>query len=368
MQIFSKLLFTVTALLLLGQSSFVFGKADISFIVIDLKYNQSQGVKICEIQPGSFSRFSGSDHLEGLNSIEKKYLDFIDRYYLPKFFTHPIYQKIKPLLIDRGWTSLLNLQDLGKKFGEDPPADPENLFGYKACLLSLKIDPIPKGEPQRLHQILFLDRAILPFSQNKLTMNTLLHQIPEMRKLRPVWHIYKKGSSDDLLEQISRDIPGEIVVIKPIQSTMGRGVIIEEKSKLQKILHYVFYSPKEVLLADLERSYSQYAIDHSDYFIAEEFIPSAPLYLGQDSLPYDCTMRIIAILSYHKKVPKVTYLGEYWYSPHKPLDPAFTLIQSHKAKGTYYAKVDEKTLTEVKKQLTQPLMKAYLHMLHQSDI
>jgi len=337
--------------------------ADISFIVVDLKYSKDRGVKICEIQPGSFSRFSGSDVLEGKSTIENQYCSLVGKYQYSGYFIHPLHKEMKKALIQHGWSSIHSIEEMLPYLKLDRRGDPDNLFDYEACLFSVNPQYILQKDPSSFPQILFLDRAILPYSQNKYIMNSLCDQVEMMKKLRPVWKVYRKGASDELIQRIHSDIPGDIVVVKPIQSTMGRGVIIVEKKDLQETLNYVFFSPKELLLQDLERSYSQYAIDTSNSFIVEEFILSDPLYLGKDSLPYDCTMRVMAALVYQKKEANLIYLSSYWYSPHKPMDPSYTLIQSHKAKGTYFHEVSADILEEVKRQLFPACLEAYRYML-----
>ncbi len=358
---------TITALLLLQQGA-LYAMADLSFVVIDLKYNREQGVKICEIQPGSLSKFSGADALEEINSIPKKYCDILAQHHLrPGYFTSGLYPPVTQALTDRGWSFVSSWEDLFGKLKSEIPRDPDNLSDYQTCVFSSEPGPIIQGHPTRFPQLLFLDRAILPYCQNKYTMNRLCNHIEEMRKLRPVWRLYKKGYSSTLARRIMAEIPGNLVVIKPIASTMGRGVIILEKKDLLKTLKFIFSTPKNILIRSMERSYSHYALDRSSNFIVEEFIPSDPLYLGEERLPYDCTMRIIAVLSYEQKVAAITFLSEYWYSPRKPIDPAFTLIESHKAKGKHFCKVAPDILEEVKRQLCPALLEAYRYMLDHYD-
>lgn len=349
----------ILATLFFGCSKQVQATADISFVVIDLKYNKRQGIKICEIQPGSFSRFSGSDLLEGINAVPNRYCDLLDQYQLKSYFTHPLYQKMKEVFIQRGWKSIHSIHELIGK--EKPNRDLDDLFDYDACLFSLDLQSILKGNSIKFPQVLFLDRAILPYCQNKYIMSCTLDKIEEMKKLRPIWKVYYKGVSEALVNQIKVDIPGDIVVIKPLQSTMGRGVIIVEKKDLKATLEYIFCSSKETLLNELERSYSHYAIDTSNCFLVEEFISSDPIYF--EELPYDCTMRVVAVLSYHKKIADIAFLSEYWYSPHKPMTQDYTLIQSHKAKGTFVSKVEPELLSEVRSELSFALLKMYQYML-----
>ena len=75
----------------------------------------------------------------------------------------------------------------------------------------------------------------------------------------------------------------------------------------------------------------------------------------------------MAVLSYHKKVATVSFLSEYWYSPHKSIDPSYTLIQSHKAKGTHFCKATAAVLEEVRRQLYPALLDTYQYLLDQYD-
>ncbi len=358
-------MYKVLAILLVGLQSIhnLYAFADISFVVIDLKYSKEKGVKICEMQPGSFSRFSGIDNVNGTSVVSKLYTDLLTEYGRPVYFTHPLYKNMKEAFVTRGGKAAHSAESLGAKLKKEPPKDPDNLFDYECFLFSLKIPPILEGQPTLFPQILFLDRAILPYCQSKLHMNTLFDSVPEAKTLRPKWNIYPKGTSKKLISAIMSDIPGDRIVIKPLESTMGRGVIILDKKDLLSTLTYIFTAGKKVLLADLERSYSQYAIDPSKYFLVEEFIESDPILLGDNPLPYDCTMRVMAVLSHHQQTTKITFLGEYWYSPKYPLDEAYTLIQSHKAKGTYFSKVDPEVMDDVKSRLTPALLAVYQKML-----
>lgn len=344
----------------------LFCLADLSLVVIDLKYNYEQGVKICEMQPGSFSRFGRDESSECLKSVPDLYCEILEQYNTPCYFTHPLYQKMKESFVQYGWSSAHSITSLLSKISQKPPTNPESLFDYQCFLFSLQIEPIIENYPMIFPHILFLDRAILPYAKNKLSMNYLFDSIEETKKLRPTWGVFPKETSINLVHRITETIPGDIIVIKPLESTMGRGVIILKKEDLQQTLNYIFLSDKTVLLNDLERSYSHYAVDKSDYFIVEEFIQSDPLTLEDSNLPYDCTARIVALLSYHNQIPDIRYLKEYWYSPSKPIHHSYSLIQSHKAKGTFFSTVDPIVLQEIKKQLSPALLKAYEKMVTQT--
>jgi hypothetical protein len=353
----------IAAVFLLKNISSLYALADISFVIIDLKYNQGQGVKICEMQPGSFSRFSGADALFEMNAVSNMYVKILADYNVPLYFTHPLPPKMKEALIKRGGSSVHVVEKLMTKLEDKPLKDPDNLFEFYCFLFSLSTADINRGYPHLSPQILFLDRAILPYSENKYLMNRLFDCSAETKKVRPHWNVYQKAVSEKLVNTIIKEIPGDLLVIKPLESTMGRGVIILEKKDLLSTLDYIFNTDKEVLLQDMERSYSHYGVDTSDYFIVEEFIESDPILLGSKRQPYDCTMRVMAVLSYHQKVPNVTFLEEYWYSPRKPIDKAYNLIESHKAKGTFFHEVSKEVKQEVEAQLHPALLAVYEKML-----
>ena len=52
--------------------------AAVSFFVVDLKYNEIQGVQVCEIQPSVVSKFSGSDFVNSMRgAAAKNFCDYL---------------------------------------------------------------------------------------------------------------------------------------------------------------------------------------------------------------------------------------------------------------------------------------------------
>ncbi|MDB2613714.1 hypothetical protein N9Y92_00980 [Chlamydiales bacterium] len=56
-------------LVFIGVLSADIPPADISIFMLEIKYNEKQGVKICEIQPASLSMFGGFDHVYEKNGL-----------------------------------------------------------------------------------------------------------------------------------------------------------------------------------------------------------------------------------------------------------------------------------------------------------
>ncbi len=366
-------LFFWAVLFFLQRISALYSLADISLIVIDLKYNGKQGVKICELQPGSFSRFSGCDFFgkrnnpdvppEEINVIPKMYCDLISQYGIPLCFTKPIYQKMEQEFLERGWAMVSSPKKLQSKV-IGTVGDPDNISDYEYFFFSVKNDEISPPYRGSFSKILFLDWAVLPYGQDKSLMNQLFDASEETKILRPRWKKYLKGSSNQLVNTILNDIPSDRLVIKPLKSTMGRGVIILDRNDLKGTLKYIFDSNKEILIEDSDRSYSHYAKDGNKFFIVEEFIGSDPIFIPEGGeLPYDCTMRVIAVLSYNQHLADITFLAGYWYSPRKPIGGSDSLIECHKAKGAFFSEVNAEIMEEVQNQLRPGLLALYNKML-----
>lgn len=352
-------------------------EADISLVVIDLKYNKKQGPKICEMQPGSFSRFSGTEALarqarpegneEDFHVTCQKYIDFLSAFGAEICFCDPIYENMKTTLLKGGALPILSPMFSLAHLKEKTIKASNHLKDYKYFLYSTHFEWIFKGIPTFFPSVLFLDRAILPYSFSKYIMSKVFDDDEKTRKLRPFWKLYKKSGASSLAEQICMDFPGHRVVIKPCESTMGRGVLILEKQDLAKTFDFIFNTPKEILIEHEDRSYSHYARDKSSHFLVEEFIESDPLFFGEERLPYDCTMRVIAILCYDTGDTSLKFIDSYWYSPKMPLGMGSSLNESHKAKRNFFSPVDPDTLEAIEKELSPALISIYKKMIARDD-
>jgi len=86
MRILTLLCLSFFSLISLGASI----PADMSFIVIDLKYNQNDGVKVCEIQQGLGCVFYGVEHIEGKkNAFGEIFCDYLSPYFQRNWYVRP---------------------------------------------------------------------------------------------------------------------------------------------------------------------------------------------------------------------------------------------------------------------------------------
>lgn len=77
---------------------------DVSYLVSDFKYSQEHGLKICEVQHGSFSAIQGDLYISGEDgSISPKIADFFSLFPMKKWGTGLIYPPLKRSLEIRKW-------------------------------------------------------------------------------------------------------------------------------------------------------------------------------------------------------------------------------------------------------------------------
>ena len=143
--------------------------ADMSFIVIDLKYNKNDGVKVCEMQHGLGSTFCGVEFLEG-----KKYaVGTIFKNLLTSYFQRNWYvsnritsEFRKPLDIDPRWTRISNFNAIPKNAKSKQLADikipnPTCLNNYYDLFICHYNEVNPETL-DKIHGLVVLNRAFFP--------------------------------------------------------------------------------------------------------------------------------------------------------------------------------------------------------------
>jgi len=322
-----------------------------SFLVADLKYNGE--VKICEIQDGRKSKFSGYDDANGIRGeFAKLICDVLMKYhdnfwFIPKEFND---KYLVQECLERGWIPTYPTMEFS------PLDDLTNIYEYFGVLFTSKPQPENPG-------VIQMDRSMISFGNDKSKMNRLFDD-EELKQYRPRWGIYPKKYHKALADQIISDLDTDtdIVVIKPLNGTKGRGVIIIEKNDLDRVLNLIIKHKKKAGEIK-DRSYNYWARDKNDYFIVEEFIASDPVMVHNK--PYDATMRVVFLLAYNQQNIELTFIGAYWKLPEKSLWDEGHLNQQHKSCGKdgYYEKVDDDLYIEVSHLLKNVLPIMYMKML-----
>ena len=135
-------LFHFFILVILYALPLLSNRAMVSFMCADIKYNEKQGVKFCEVQNGSDSVFWSDELYEREAYVATKFADFFSTYNDSSWFTFFLADRhFKNHLVERGWNTKSTLEKIVK----DPlflnkakkiVVDPTNLFHYHGVLFA----------------------------------------------------------------------------------------------------------------------------------------------------------------------------------------------------------------------------------------
>lgn len=315
-------------------------RADITILTADLKYNSEKGIKICEIQKGSesscdinrrtLSHFKGHEEysqtpgfvIKALHSALAKYNKHL--WFVRRDFCE---SRIPEKFISVGWQACSSLNNLLKRQAFNQRAresvdDPSAIASYHGMMWCAPESMAKRiGSSEQFYAlypgVLAIDGAIFPYNNDKLKMTSLLESDEKLKQIKPRWGHFNKEYHQKLASEIKREIPSDYLVIKPLHSAYGDGVIILASDDLDDTLQLIFHDKKR-LETITDSSYSQWLEDEGDQFLVEEFVPSDPLTAPHiNNLVYDPTLRISFMLSYDQGNIEVTFLGCFLETPKK---------------------------------------------------
>lgn len=353
------------------------GRCDLSLLTIDLKYNDEDGVKICEIQQGLNSELKGVSYLWGANfSVATLLAERVSRYGLPVWYSKSgissyyltVFKKQKMWCGVKSLTSLLRNRKFLKNCKGDASSK-RKISDYSAIVLALYRE-IDREALDQMDEVLVLNRTFLEafgdhFFTDKMTMHQLYQKNSSLLSLRPQTAFYTKFYSTELIAEILNTFSQNRLVIKPRCGFQGRGVLIIDREELDHVLQSILLSP-EKLKALPDSSWSHWASDTEEEFLVEEYIPSlslkAPL-LGKGD--YDGTMRVIVFLSHENGTTTADFLCAFWKLPKASLQEKCTLTEKHKSfsgSDKHYSAVSDEVLEKVYEQLRPALMDMYEYL------
>lgn len=347
--------------------------ADISYLVADLKYNDTQGVKICEIQQGIISTVKGDQFSYGEDgNIDPHFYQTLSQFPAPFWATklNISRDKIQKMGIKQEWNVIFNLSELisDPKFCLDAKKalkDPYDISSYHGFVY-LKQSEFKDLDAFRLEfpGMLVLDAATRNYWVDKYKMSLLFNTNPALIKFKPRWNAYPKKYSEDLSSKIINDLNTDRFVIKPKNQFKGAGVIIVDAKDLNRTLKSILSKPS-TLTHNSEDCYSYWRYDQSDSFIVEEFVLSDPVYVEHLNGFYEPTIRVAFFLIYNHKKIHVEYCGGYLRLPTKSIDENGTLSEKYKDATVvpYFDKIDPETYEKVKAELSIALPLLYEQML-----
>ncbi len=367
------LLFCFTQLLIatLGADQL---PADISFMIVDLKYSEAEGVKICELQQGTLSAFSGYDFLNKSESYVENYvINYLNRYGKPIYFkngdvTNPTFAKI---LLQHGALAFNNMTQLynDSRYTTLPTLsvkDPRSIDEYHCFII---------GSPKTVSSLnsfrhtfpgaLLLDAASYPFWIDKYKMTLLFTHDPLLEAAKPRWTLCQKIYTPTLASEIAEKLGGEAFVIKPRSSFLGFGVIIVSKEGLNELLQQIIERKEELMQAD-DKDLKFWATEPHQSFIIEKFCPSDPVTVPHyDHKQFDGTMRVVFLMNYSRGKIEIEFVELHWKLPALSLSETGTLTQVRKSIGKipHFAHVTPEIKTKVERQLRKVMRRVYRRML-----
>ncbi len=366
-------LFLILTFALAAEESIQY-PVDVSFVVVDLKYSDQHGVKICEVQQGILSAFRGDRYVhDGEPVISDHFVSYVSKFYekswvLKGRIADAVIRKRLEKSLKWDYNGRIRSFKTNPKFMEKATAevlDPYSLQSYHGFVFGppAELAKVPDFK-EKYPGIVVIDSATHPFWVDKYKMSCLFDRDPVLASFKPKWNLYPKKKDSSLSRQIINEIGGDYFVIKPRGAFRGDGVIIVSKENLDATLKYIFSQSKK-LKNDPDLSYQYWTKDPFDSFIVEEFFESDYVAIGQQI--YQPTIRMVFVLTYDNQEIHLEPLGGYCQLPSHPVNGKGSLNQRHKArcKVPHYAKVspevNEKVLDELKVALPLLYRQMLLH-------
>lgn len=327
----------------------------LSFCIVDLKFD-GQKIKICEFGQGFDSGFKGYDALYGKGQLWAK-------------FWAALASLKKPLWLLGSQLKRDLAPDSYKKAGGYVAHAINEIKSFSSPFILMVCGTHKKNfsafEFKKNHpECIILDEVTKKFVSNKYE-TCLLFDDHELATYRPRFMLIPKEYTPTLTYDIAQQLNSQYIVIKPINASLGRGIVAIEPPQLDCALLILCKKQNSSLAPHDEDSYAYWASDREKFFIAEEFVPSKTILV--DSKPYDPTMRVAFVLFNNAGTPCVSFLDAYWKLPTKSLNEQGTFTELHKShvvsKTKCSAPVDPSDFESVKAQLCLLLPQIYLKML-----
>ncbi len=312
----------------------------ISFCIADIKFD-GEKLKICEFGQGVFSTFRGYDTLHGKGALWSLVWAYLAQFKKPVLVVSSQLNgtNMERIAVDelrqRGGNVFSSLSDLikDKRFKQIVAQDKDKqermtISDYSGFVIVRQDSFYIQNFIKKYPSILFFDEKSSRFVGNKRLTHLLFDGDSDLMQYRPRCKICSKNKCVSQAMAIFKDMPSEKYVIKPINSSMGRGIAIVEKDFLKDALFCVASKKSELpVLKDSALDYWQ--LDKNDSFLVEEFVASMPVYVNDKW--YDPTMRVAFIVTTESGATRVTFLDAYWKLPAKAISEDGTLTEVHKS-------------------------------------
>jgi len=215
--------------------------------------------------------------------------------------------------------------------------------------------------------VLFLHDIANDYVDDKYKTNSLFEG-EYLKKFKPEWKVYDARYSKKMIKQIKSDFISDTLVIKPLSSFGGRGVIIVKKDDLDETLKLIF-SQKSKIGDMKDKAFRYWKKRKPKKFLIESFEESKHVFL--DRKAFDGTMRVVCVLCCNKGKINLSFLGSYWKLPGKAISDAGSLMEKYKSKSnsrdyrTTALKVSLVDAEHVQEILAKILPKLYIKMIEE---
>jgi hypothetical protein len=330
---------------------------DLSFCIADLKFD-GEKIKICELGQAFGSTFKGYNKIYGQGQMWAKFWQLMSSLnyplwlfgssYLKKEFAPAIFEKV-------GGHTARTLNEL-------KPSSP------KFILIVREKNDAFRTIKQHYPECIILDAATKKFVSNKYETGRLFED-QNIASYKPQFTLVPKNYAPQLAYEIIQKISSPLLVVKPINASLGRGIVIVEPEKLDAILRIVLKQKPTSTYQQDTQSLSYWTSDREKFFIVEEFVASKIIYT--DNKPYDPTMRVAFVLFNNEGSLQINFLDAYWKLPSQALNENGSITQLHKSHiesdKQCSTPVDAHDFEVVKEQLSLLLSSLYLKMLAQYE-
>jgi len=382
------------------KSSITSFDADISFMIADAKYSENN-LKILEFGLGPLSGFKHYDAICGEGAIWAKFWTFLKKFNKPIWYVDPhvskqvrysrrrSFERKRRLSLFRnlGGTVVPSLRALAKskKFKKAKRikinrGDIKNYPGIvilkrpgnrwfcscvqlhrkNKCRFCVESNAVKKFK-RKYPNFLYLCEGGYSAGVYKAYSANLFDQA-KFPEFKPQFYLCPKEYSSKTLNNILKHVTSDLVVVKPIASAQGKGIMMISRDDLGFVLKGIVNNPRSLKKIDPD-SYKQWIKDKNNMFIVESLEQSKTLTKRGKS--YDPTLRVVFAMVHSKGEYVIKFLDMYWKLPLHSLDEKVSLTDRYKSKHADSIKVAPSALLSKKEQHdVRRLMKKFMPSLY----